>query len=440
MSHPKIFALVAFGFLAWHVATQPALAQSGQPSVVPNILDPAQYEEWRDYNGVPIVENRQRKSRVGLLINGNGKFENQTQKDEVEQEFLCRVAEMTWTDRLPRLTKLRKDIKRDLGLAGRADKESKEIHVFLNAKVFEFAKYLVENDKFHPASRYNAMIVIGYIDQTEGDIVGKGAIPLKGTLDYLRNVLDPTGGEKYPEILRIGAMCGIARHAELAMSPTDTANMIRTMTSIVGADQPLPNTSPTGHAWLRHRGAQVLGALAETSPNGDKPESVAAIEQLAADAKGNTILTRCDAIKQFGTFTKNSFPAKDVSKILRTIAESAIEASKLGQDAESLRVTPETMRYLLTTLKMGLRGYIVTTEVLNPIKVGSDANHGVQSAALASSDSKQMATELGERLDKMLELGTRLADDAYMQQISKQGEALEEWLKSKAAGNAVTAR
>jgi hypothetical protein len=172
-------------------------------------------------------------------------------------------------------------------------------HLRLRELIRDVMVILVKQDprperNYHPAVRYNAMLLIGELNSTEA-ITGVGkapAVPWEEVLDVLReNVTDPTQIDG----VRVAALIGIQRHAEGDLAPDPRSQIIADLLPILRSDPPA-GRSPRGHEWIQRQVMEILGSLGETGP---RNVVVAELRKFLID-ENKLLSLRCSAAAALG--------------------------------------------------------------------------------------------------------------------------------------------
>ena len=130
---------------------------------------------------------------------------------------------------------------------------------------------IAPSSKYHPAVRYNAVLIIGALDKTYA-AAGRPPVPLKkGTEDLQLILKSAAGGKQVPPLLVVGALVGMQRHTlyhdsmERAMAEevSTTAQKLSTM------DGPLPEIDSKVAEWIRMQAATVLANLGSPGAKGE---------------------------------------------------------------------------------------------------------------------------------------------------------------------------
>lgn len=127
---------------------------------------------------------------------------------------------------------------------------------------------IVQDSELHPAVRYNAILIIGLLNETEpnrGTGVKQMPEPYVPALSTLVEELKKPGNN---EALRVGALLGVSRHLEwdnfkqgaaTKMQPPVRKEILDELTSIVNTNVPPAGRSAEGQTWLRRRALEALG-------------------------------------------------------------------------------------------------------------------------------------------------------------------------------------
>lgn len=145
-----------------------------------------------------------------------------------------------------------------------------------------------QNPPCHPAARYNAVLILGQLD--EDYAAAKPYLPATKALTAI--VDSATSANRFPPAVILGALIGLERHAQLRASlPPEAVTAMQTaLIKLVTREQPIQDMDRDTYTWLRLRAA---GALARLGIVGDKNANHDAIIKLASSAK--SIDDRCSA-------------------------------------------------------------------------------------------------------------------------------------------------
>jgi hypothetical protein len=138
----------------------------------------------------------------------------------------------------------------------------------------------IVNEEYHPAVRYNAMLIIGELNTTEMVRTGASPAPPETHVPALQFMLKTLENAKQEEYLRIGALVGINRHAQmealyknkpanLRISNADWDRMRKLTLGLVQSKAPQAGRDLKSHNWLRRRAMETMGWLASARPDAE---------------------------------------------------------------------------------------------------------------------------------------------------------------------------
>lgn len=141
-----------------------------------------------------------------------------------------------------------------------------QIHQHLTSMTMEAMKEIATGN-YHPAARYNAMLVIGALDAKAGDPRGDGQppVPLPEAADFMLEQFQVNGSHA-PDVLVLGAMIGLERHAQYGLPEEKQAAFTDAMVELVLSERPGERRSEF-HAWLQYRAAQALAQMRSLGEN-----------------------------------------------------------------------------------------------------------------------------------------------------------------------------
>jgi hypothetical protein len=119
---------------------------------------------------------------------------------------------------------------------------------------------------YHPALRYNAMLMLGELNSEEAVIFGEKK-PAKPLIDTLPTLLASVTNPDQIDAVRVAALIGIRRHADVPLSAAARAQVIQRLLPLLEMAPP-PGRTPEGHAWLQRQVIEILGALGEPGTGG----------------------------------------------------------------------------------------------------------------------------------------------------------------------------
>ncbi len=146
-------------------------------------------------------------------------------------------------------------------------------------------------------ARYNAMLLLGQLDKVEPDAAqNKPAVPLEAAQPIL---LQAARTATLPEILRIGALIGIARHCDPADGYGQPQGFADEALALLKAKTPPQGYSANGFHWARKQALAMVMGLSKTGGETATPDFVQAITEIIAGEQEPLFLRR-DAALAFG--------------------------------------------------------------------------------------------------------------------------------------------
>jgi hypothetical protein len=166
---------------------------------------------------------------------------------------------------------------------------------------FNVARVLAR-DNYHPAVRYNAVLMLGDLDQqlTNGS---NPPVPLaKATAELLELVeQDQINKIAVPESVKLGALVGLERHTRYGIDPALKDRLTKVMLKVMASPTP-EDVDKDVHDWLRSSAALVLANQYKAGPT---KEVQAALTALIADKKVE-LDDRCTVA---GSLARITYPA-----------------------------------------------------------------------------------------------------------------------------------
>ncbi len=194
---------------------------------------------------------------------------------------------------------------------------------------------IVSNDgqRYHPAVRMNAMLMIGRFDTTAADRQNKRPpVPTAKSLTFMLSVFN---NGAFPPELRIGAMTGICRHvnadsfAATSRLPDAEKGIIYTEAlAIAGGGTALDEWPEDGRYWMTRLAVQALGDWGEAGNDG---AVIDALSGIIAD-NNRRMMLQLDAVEALGkiNFIPVAAEANAIPALLaKFVADSADAEAQL---------------------------------------------------------------------------------------------------------------
>lgn len=153
---------------------------------------------------------------------------------------------------------------------------------------------IAPSSKYHPAVRYNAVLIIGMLDKTYAG-PGRKQAPLPEAFEKLHVILDSSvKGKPVPPFLVVGALVGLDRHARLrdSLDRATIEQMSAVAQKLATKDELFPDVESKVDEWIRLQAAGVLANLGSPGPKGDVTASLAKLiagetkPKMSIDARG----------------------------------------------------------------------------------------------------------------------------------------------------------
>ncbi|MEM8678661.1 MAG: hypothetical protein AAGF97_04805, partial [Planctomycetota bacterium] len=186
---------------------------------------------------------------------------------------------MTRNENHGKLSKMRSDLQKDFQQC-----RAPQTHAYIRDLAGRYCKGMATKPDFHPTVRYNAMLILGILNESEADLRrGRPAQPWGKALGTLAKGLnDPD------ESVQIAALLGLRRHAELQSQPNAPAPFSERIRNTITKQYLLPILADTelavGHDpevrdWKRQIAAETIG-FANPTPS---PEVLKALTDVMKD-------------------------------------------------------------------------------------------------------------------------------------------------------------
>lgn len=350
-----------------------------------------------------VLQGEQPK-KAGRGVNmANGIIDSKEQFQAYYKWFLARF---THPEHLKNLPQLREELKKEFWLLYKGGQG--DAYPALRQMVLQFCNVVGRSPKFHPASRVNAVLVLGDLNEQELGI-GRPSPPLRAALPGLLARVEEIGDSPADQAVAAAALNGILRHAQHGMRNEDRLATLRAMTALADA-APTTGQDASAQNWLRRRAVEVLGVLGLP---GDAPNRAGVVEVLAkilTDRSGDLML-RSAAARSLGQIDLRPALPVDYSQLAHGLAQLAVD---LIEKAPS----PRELCYGLFSVRSGALGQ------------GTAASGAKRGILVAADDAHQpYVKECEAKLQPLLAL---LTEQVKADSLQKDAEAhvaeLQSWL------------
>jgi hypothetical protein len=150
----------------------------------------------------------------------------------------------------------RKTVLSDLASPGM----SEEKHDYIRDLVYRSASMLVQDRTYSPFCRYNALLLIGGLNQREAQGTRPTMTPAVPYAPARQLMLKVLGGDE-PQEMKVGALIGLARHARLlaAGGENPDSSLVRTFIDVLKQKDPRSNGTLDGMHWMHRIAIDSLG-------------------------------------------------------------------------------------------------------------------------------------------------------------------------------------
>ena len=245
-----------------------------------------------------------------------GLADNQAAFDQWFNEVIFAQMAQDTDDVLAQIAENRAQMFKQLSSAANPQAVDRLVRVLALPKMQEIA-----SDNFHPASRLNAVIILGRLDTTVGVSRRVAPQPLQDALPVLLQYLQDGS---LPEYVRVGALWGIERHCRIDGQKEDANAQIDAALrgQLVAALLPVLGEAPEGldpsiDYWMKRTATRALGGLRELGNNNEVATTLLATME-NSDAP---ITLRCEAARSYGGLRFNDAAAAQAAKISGVISK-----------------------------------------------------------------------------------------------------------------------
>ena len=232
----------------------PALAQRAEYRVLP-VADALQSRAA--LSALNSVKNQVLTGRASLAEN----------RDKFEQYYKGYYFPLLTQWETQDLAELRGDLFNDF----RRSDDQAAVHAELVELVRNACASLARND-FHPATRYNAMLILGELNAREAE---GASVPPEPLPEALPIMIEELQNPDQIDAVRVAALIGIRRHilTHIARGSNDldgtpSQRISQATLALLASERP-PQRSPNGHAWLERQAIEILALLGSAGENGE---------------------------------------------------------------------------------------------------------------------------------------------------------------------------
>jgi len=230
-------------------------------------------KEATEPKGYTVIPGRLPKSIIRMAQ--SGQVGNQT---EFNNYYNALIAQFTQPERFTSAYDHRKDIRRDARTA--YNNGTKQYHAALNQLLLSTLRKNATDAQYHPAARFNWMLIIGDLNEVEKLPSGTAKEkPLPAALPVLISV---EGDETQPDSVRLAALIGLDRHATAGgIDDAARQTLVPNLQKIVARRSPPEGRDAEVHKWFQDRARAILKTLnVEVVAAADTPDAADGPEEL----------------------------------------------------------------------------------------------------------------------------------------------------------------
>lgn len=313
-------------FAKSHLAVRRRFSLCAALAVVFGSLSTATFAQ--DYRTLPVNQaaSSLRISFATAARNPAGLGGSQADVEKYLKEYHLPSMTLHTSDALKELSKSREQLLKLLTQVTNAGSRD-----FINELIFTYGRGMARGN-FHPAVRYNAVLMLGDLDQQLGS--GSAApVPMAKATQELLELVEKEDFNKVPvpESVKLGALIGLERHSRYGIDPSLNPRLTAAMIKVAGSPTP-EDVDADVHDWVRRTAAQVLANQAKQGPT---KEVQAALTALIADKKVD-LDERCNAAAALKRITYPANADIDGNAAVDAMAQLALdvvsEAANLARD------------------------------------------------------------------------------------------------------------
>ena len=207
---------------------------------------------------------------------------------------------------------------------------------------------------FHPAVKYNAMLIIGELNNPKNKR-NETTNPWREKYSDLEAYTQPSSDPRWPDMLRVAALVGIKRYCYVEGMDSEKQLIARAMLKIL-AEEVRTDTD----IWIQRQAIDILGELGK---NGTADDAVlSTLGGLIADQKEELMPLRIAAAHAVGKIYLDDPPADGVvtyAKQLGNLAVELTEAEIEGGQTRSGTFSAARLSTKLGTILFALEGPVV---------------------------------------------------------------------------------
>jgi hypothetical protein len=263
---------------------------------------------------------------------------------------------------------------------------------------------------FHPAVKYNAMLIIGELNNPKNKR-NETTKPWREKYSDLEAYTQPSSDPRRPDMLRVAALVGIKRYCYVEGMDSEKQLIARAMLKIL-AEEVRTNTD----IWIQRQAIDILGELGK---NGTTDDAVlSALGGLIADQQEPMPL-RIAAAHAVGKIHLNDPPAAGVVAYAKQLGNLAVELTDVeieGEQTRSGTFSATRLSTKLGTILFALEGPVV----LEDASEGNSSPPGGLIAMAREGDEKTYLLVLANQVRLLKGFGEKIAPSIHRNRVAAQ--------------------
>jgi hypothetical protein len=381
-----VTALLAASTAFGQARAKPAAKPAAKP-IDPKVVAAAQVREVSTEHNKLATKIRPLKNTGTIAA---------TSRDDVEQFYGMYATMMTLPGMSTELPSLRQEIRRETVNWGAATDKTGLATV--NQVLLAAMQKVAMDPKQTPLARFNCMMVIADLNDVETDRVGRGTP--KAMAAAVPILLTAVTDEKVGDAVKVAALVGLLRHAELGIADKQIEKQVATELQKLAAEETVPEArSVDGHQWLRRRAIEIVTTIYAKQGTAPK-EFSAALESIVANEE-LPLVFRAEAAESLGRVGGAQ------GTIVDALGETALAITKA-------ELTPRGYRYYFRSVQRCL--------------TGADSKGGVLPKLPLTE--KKLGEELSELLKGINVRMDRIGNDPVQTrgQMVLEAQRIEDWM------------
>ncbi|MDD3469353.1 MAG: hypothetical protein PHE53_05155 [Thermoguttaceae bacterium] len=193
----------------------------------------------------------------------------------------------------------------------------------------DFANRVTQTSGYHPATVFNAILMVGEMNESEE---GASPKPLPKGLDFLAKVFQ---NDASTDAMRIASLIGLKRHAAAGISDANAKDAIQKKCLEIAQTAVEADAAADGKNWLRVQAIQMLAAMKDA---GKKAETAVELAKVIDDPQA-TAEVRMAAVMAIGSLSYQGVQS-DGLDVLRPVLRYYLESTnQIVQKVRSMDVS-----------------------------------------------------------------------------------------------------